>query len=468
MGNLTVEPVFLEQWLHDKIRRDMEREPDYLKLACDTSSGREISRGDVDNYRLFKLKKALAYVQKNSSFYRQLFDENGIRPDDIQSLGDLAKIPFTEPKDLAEHSNRFICVSHAKIARVTTFTTSGTTGPEKSIFCTRNDLEGMTDFMGTGLKTVADRNDVLQIMLPSGTANSQTDLLAKGAEKAGILPIKAGLSISFEEQIRLIRQYGSTVLFVPTPVIYRMTQEMKAREDLGRLGIKTLFLTVSYLSDSMRNRLREEWNCDVHDHYGLTEMGLGVAVECHAHNGYHFNEADLILEIVDPNTGDVLEDGEGELVFTTLNREGTPLIRYRTHDLSHWITKPCPCGATTLLKFGKISRRLESEVKIGKGDAIYFSLFDEYLYRVPEVVDYMIEVGGVEGKDALTFRIEVTRLGIEIEKIIGQALRSSPIIRLNLDNGTIAQPKIELVGLGTFKPGGRAKKMIADNRRRQK
>jgi phenylacetate-coenzyme A ligase PaaK-like adenylate-forming protein len=459
-----MEPLFLEQWLHEKVRRKLESDPDYGEVAVDARLAHEISRGGVDNYRLSKLKKSLAYVHKNSSFYRELFDEKGIKPDDVQSLGDLAGIPFTRPEDLAEHSNRFVCVSHGKISRVTTFTTSGTTGPEKSVFCTRNDLERMTDFMGTGLKTVADGNDVLQIMLPSGTVNSQTDLLAKGAEKAGIFSVKAGLSISFEEQIRLIRQHGSTVLFVPTPIIYRMTQEMKGKENLAGLGVKTIFLTVSYLSESMRNRLREEWNCDVHDHYGLTEMGLGVAVECHAHAGYHFNEADLILEIVDPDTGKVIEDGEGELVFTTLNREGTPLIRYRTHDLSHWIKEPCPCGASTLLKFGKISRRLESEVRIGKGDAIYFSLFDEYLYGAPEVVDYTIEVGRAEGRDALTFRVEVTRIGMEIEKVIGQALLDSPILRLNLDNGTIAEPKIELVGLGAFKPGGRAKKMIADNR----
>lgn len=459
-------PVLLERWLHDIIRREPEIDPDDGRLAGEPRSGPEVSHSDVDRYRLFKLKKVLAYVERNSSFYRDLFARKGIRADDIQSLGDLAGIPFTTPEDLAEHSHRFVCVSHGRIARVTTFTTSGTTGPEKSIYCTQNDLERMTDFMGTGLKTVADRNDVLQIMLPSGTVNSQMDLLAKGAEKAGIVPVKAGLSISFEEQIRLIREHGSTVLFVPTPIIYRMTQEMKGRENLGGLGVKTLFLTVAYLSDSMRSRLKEEWNCDVHDHYGLTEMGLGVAVECHAHDGYHFNEADLILEIVDPYTGEVLENGEGELVFTTLNREGTPLIRYRTHDLSHWINDPCPCGASTLLRFGKISRRLESEVRIGRGDAIYFSLFDEHLYRVPEVVDYRIEVASVEGRDVLTFRAEVTRLGMGTENAIRQSLLGSPVIRLNLGKGTIAEPKIELVGSGAFKPGGRAKKMIADHRPR--
>lgn len=457
-------PLFLEQWLHDKIWIRQQSDPDYPQPSGNARPGRQMSRQDVEDYQLFKLKRILRYAYDHSSFYKELFDRHGVGPDDVQSLEDLCRVPFTDPRDLAEHSTRFLCVSHQQVSRVTTFTTSGTTGPEKRVFCTRNDLDRMTDFMGTGLRTVADRQDVLQIMLPSGTINSQTDLLARGAEKVGILPVKAGLSISFEEQIRLIRQHGSTVLFVPTPVIYRMTQEMKGRENLGGLGVRTLFLTVACLSESMRNRLGEAWNCDVHDHYGLTEMGLGVAVECHAHSGYHFNEADLLLEIVDPDTGEVLQEGEGELVFTTLSREAMPLIRYRTHDLSHWVHEPCPCGASTLLKFGKVSRRLESQVWIGRGDVVYFSLFDENLYSVPEVVDYGIEVGRVEGKDALTFTVEVTRFGRDVEESVQQALLRSPFIVRNIQNHSMAQPRVELVAWGAFKPGGRAKKMILNSR----
>lgn len=456
--------LFLEQWLHDKIRARLQSEPGHGQLSGGAAPGREMSRQDVEDYQLFKLKRILRYAYDKSSFYKQLFDAHKVRPDDVRSLADLAGFPFTEPRDLAENSNRFLCVSHQQVSRVTTFTTSGTTGPEKRVFCTRKDLDRMTDFMGTGLRTVADPRDVLQIMLPSGTLNSQVDLLAGGAEKVGILPVKAGLGISFEEQIRLIRQHGSTVLFVPTPIIYRMTQVMKEKENLAGLGVKTLFLTVSFVAESMRSRLREAWNCDVHDHYGLTEMGLGVAVECHAHSGYHFNESDLLLEIVDPDTGAVLNQGEGELVFTTLSREGMPLIRYRTHDLSHWIHEPCPCGASTLLKFGKVSRRLESQARIGGGDAVYFSLFDDAVYSVPEVVDYGIEVGSLEGLSALTFTVEVTRFGGDVKESIQQALLRSPFITRNLKNHSIARPRVELVALGAFKPGGRAKKMIVDSR----
>ncbi|MBN2123596.1 MAG: hypothetical protein JW821_04850, partial [Deltaproteobacteria bacterium] len=160
----------------------------------------------------------------------------------------------------------------------------------------------------------------------------------------------------------------------------------------------------------------------------------------------------------------VLNQGEGELVFTTLSREGMPLIRYRTHDLSHWIHEPCPCGASTLLKFGKVSRRLESQARIGGGDAVYFSLFDDAVYSVPEVVDYGIEVGSLEGLSALTFTVEVTRFGGDVKESIQQALLRSPFITRNLKNHSIARPRVELVALGAFKPGGRAKKMIVDSR----
>jgi len=188
-------------------------------------------------------------------------------------------------------------------------------------------------------------------------------------------------------------------------------------------------------------------------------------VECHAHSGYHFNEVDLLLEVIDPETGEVVSDGgEGELVFTTLNREGTPLIRYRTHDVSRLITEPCPCGATTLLKLGKVTRRLESVVSVGDGDEIYPSLFDELLYQIPEVVDYRATLSRNNGKDNLAFVVEVTRTGDDLHQEIRGLLSTLPLLQRNISAGKMTEPSLELVGLGELKRGGRAKKMIVDNR----
>lgn len=455
--------IYLEHWLHEKIIKKCEKSPE-CKEAIGPLSRKKLSRTNVENYQLTELKKTLLYAYEKSSFYRQVFNNQNLKPDDIQSLLDLAKIPLTDPMDLAEHSNRFICVSQSDIKRVTTFTTSGTTGPQKRVFCTQGDIERITDFMGAGLRTVADTKDVVQIILPSGTSNNQGDLLFQGLEKQGITAVKTGLNLSAEEQLKLLREHKSTVLFGVTPRVYRMTQELNQNWELDKLGVKTVFVTSGYLSESMRDHLRETWGADVHNHYGMTEMGLGVAVECHAHNGYHFNEADLILEVVDPETGEVMDEGEGELVFTTLTREGMPLIRYRTHDLSHWIAEPCPCGADSLRRIGKISRRLESGVKVGRGDEVYFSLFDEPLYRIPELVDYQIEIGRDNGKDMLDFTAEVTRTGNDVQQALERAILASPVIRRNLADGAIEEPGLDLVGLGAFRPGGRAKKKITDNR----
>ena len=459
-----METIFLERWLHEKIRQGHRADHQFRQFIGEAGLSEPLTRKDIENYQLFKLKKILAYAYEKSAFYRDRFDNHGIGPGDIQTMDELSLLPLTDPSDLAENPNRFLCVSHGDISRVTTFTTSGTTGPEKRVFCTEKDLERMTDFMGTGLRAVADKGDTLQIILPFGSSNNQGDLLTRGAEKVGIHPVKAGMQIKAEEQINLIRRHHSTILFGPTPYIYRMTKGLAKNHRLDELGVKALFVTSGYLSEPMRNQLKGAWQCDVHTHYGLVEMGLGVAVECHAHEGYHFNEADLILEVVNPRTGAPAPGEEGEIVFTTLTREGMPLIRYRTHDLSRLITEPCPCGATTLLRFDKISRRREHGVRVGDGDEIYYSLFDEIIYDVPELVDYQITITRSDSKDQLTVHAEVRPSGSDVEQSIRERLLGLPLIRKNIKNRTMVDPEIKLVDLDTFKQSGRAKKWIADRR----
>ena len=458
-----MEKIYLEEWVHDAIRAEARAEPE-LRSCLGTLQPGRMTREDVDRYHLFKLKKMLAYVHEKSSFYRELFAKDGVRPSDVSSLADLQRIPFTDSSELAHNPSRFVCVSMKDVERVTTFTTSGTTGPEKRIFCTRNDMERITDFMGAGIRTVAAREDVVQIMLPSGSVNNQADLLEQGVRKMGATPVKTGLNKSSEEQLALLKEHGTTVLFGVTSGIYRMTQELKDRHALDKLGLKTVFVTSGYLADAQREHLRRIWNCDVHTHYGLTEMGLGVAVECHAHDGYHFNEADLLLEVVDPKTGRVLTEGEGELVFTTLRREGTPLLRYRTHDIAQLIKEPCPCGATTLLRFGKVTKRIELIVRLSNGHEIYPSLFDEVLYKLPELVDYDVTVKNNIGKERLHFLAEVTAPGENIENEMSRLLRDGVHTRGFLESGFMEEPEITTVPLGGISRMGRAKKKIEDQR----
>lgn len=454
--------VYLEEWLHGKIRDEALTDPDFRDVLGSEIHGR-LTRADVDNYHLFRLRKLLSYVGRNSSFYRDLFDKNHIRPSDIVSLADLAKIPFTDQADLSRNPNRFLCVSHGDVARVTTFTTSGTTGPEKRVYCTDEDIERIIEFMGAGMRTVTEKEDVVQIMLPSGRLSNQADLLEQGVLKIGAKAVKSGLNLSSGEQLELIKEHGTTVIFGVASPVYRMTQELKGAHALDGLGVRTIFLT-SFLADAQREHLRRVWNCDVHSHYGLTEMGLAVAVECHAHDGYHFNEADLLLEIIDPETGRVLDEGEGELVFTTLTRQGTPLIRYRTNDMARLIPEPCPCGAATLRRFGPVRKRLELIVRLANGYLVYPSLFDEALYTLTDLVDYDLRVTGTGGRERLHFTVEAIGQDPDIRDGVRRLLFREPALRPVFAEGTMDEPEITVVPPGGILQMGRAKKKIIDER----
>lgn len=454
-----METIFLEQWLHDVIRGQARVDSEYKHIP----DNEKLTRQDVDTYHLSKLKKVLAYVYEKSSFYRELFLKNEIKPDDIRSLEDLEKLPFTDPSDLATNSNRFICGSIGDIARITTFTTSGTTGNQKRIFRTEVDLDRITDFMGVGMRTVTTPDDVVQIILPFGSTNNQGDLLSKGLRKIGATPVGTHVVLNPEKHFSIMQEHKPTILFGPPYKIYRITQELCDKYDLSKMGVKTIFLTSSYLSEPMKARIQNIWNCDIHCHYGLTEMGLAVAINCHAHHGYHFNEVDLLLEIIDPHTGK-RTTGEGELVFTTLNMNGMPLIRYRTHDISKLIPDICPCGASTLLRFDTVYKRLESIVKIGDDDEIYTSMFDDILFTLPEIIDYHVILNRKDSKDSFSFIVESTRSDNDIEQRINKLLCDYPVIERNVVQGRLNKPTIDLVPVGKLSRVGRAKKMIVDKR----
>ncbi|MFC1907084.1 DVU_1553 family AMP-dependent CoA ligase [Chloroflexota bacterium] len=459
-----METIFLEQWVHNIIRQKVKEDPEFRQFAGKESID-TVTRDDIDRYHLFKLRKMLSYVFEKSSFYRKMSEESGLTAEDIRSLDDLARIPFTSPEDIAQHPYHFACVPLGDITRITTFTSSGTTGPQKRIFFTERDLETMTDFMAAGMRTVANKSDVVQIMLPSTRPNDQADLLAKGVRKMGGVPVVTGTNPSAEEQIRILDESHPTILFAAVSRMYRITQETRHTHNLKGKGVKTLFLTSEYLSDSMRKHLQDVWNCNVYTHYGLTEMGLGVAVECQAHNGFHFNEADILVEVVNLETGAVLADGEeGEMVFTSLSFEGTPLIRYRMHDISRLISTPCDCGASTLKKMARVDKRLEAIVKIGEGDEIYPAMFEELIFSIPDVIEYQLTLSREKGKDLLLLEVEVAKNTGDISRAVHNVMLSQPVIKKNIEANIMALPKVELVEQGALTRQTRAKKLILDQR----
>jgi phenylacetate-CoA ligase len=435
----------LEEWIH--------------RIVENTLGIDHVTRADLETYRFLRLQKTLQYVFERSSFYRELFGTCGLVPDNVRSIHDLARIPFTEPQHLSESPYRFLCISQAGIARPYSFVTSGTTGPQKKVFWSRGDLERIIEFMAAGISTVAGPQDVVQIMLADGRPYSQADLLYRGIKKIGATPVLAGMDLAADEYLKILEDSGSTVLFGYTSRLFRISKELQSKTDLSKKGVKVLFLAGEYVPDAMRRELRRIWSCEIRTHYGLTEMGLGVAVECEAGDGYHFNEASLLVEVIHPGTGELLSAGEeGELVFTTLTSEAMPLIRYRTHDISRLVPEPCRCGAASLLKIDPIRKRLESIVTLDGGGAIYPSLFDDALYEIPGMLDYQVVLLQQEQKERLELNVEV--ISTDALTAIHRKLLSIPVIMHRIATGRMIEPAVLTVPIGSLQSASRSKKLI--------
>jgi phenylacetate-CoA ligase len=412
-----MKPIFLEEWVHKRIEDEVRKD-----VAIKDFPGedyREFCRANLEKFMLYKLKKILTYVYEKSPFYREIFDKHQVHPTEVRSLSDLSKIPFTNSNDISNDPYRILCVSIGSVSRIFSLTSSGTTGNHKKVFFTQGDLHRIVGLLAAHTKIVCgDRKSVVQILLPGSRPFGQADLLAKGVEMTGSIPVVSGVASDPMEQFETIKKNQSTVLVGYPSHLYRMMQEIRQKYNLEDLGVNTIVTTGENIPLSMRSAIKGVWKADLFSHYGLAEMGLSVGIECCVHQGYHIDEADFIVEIVDPCSDKVLEEErEGEIVITTLSREGMPLIRYRTGDLSKIIKRGCECGSI-LRRIDMMNKRVGSGIKLGNIE-LYPSTFDEAIFSIPEVVDYQVVAREEEGKVKLLFNIEslqggsTTQFGLE-------------------------------------------------------
>lgn len=458
--------VYLDKWIHDKIERDTEfvtgREKKYPK---------KITRETVKAYQLFRLKKTLTYSYENCTFYRRVFDLKNFNPHEVKSLDDLPLIPLTQQTDIRDVPYRFLCVSQADIAKVFTLATSGSTGAPKKVFFSEKDIGTITDTMAAIMKTaitcsgITRTGSVVYILMPDGTSMSQAQLIGKGVEKMGDIPVIGDIKADIESQIRSIENARPVMVMGSAFRIHRLTQEAKESHNLKEIGTKVIFITSEYLSDPMRRNLEGLWGGEVYHHYGMTETGLGAAIECQFHDGFHFDETNFIFEVVNPETGEAMPDGEeGELAFTNLAREGMPLIRYLTGDISRIITEPCQCGALSLQRIDKVRKRTKSVVTIGMGDKIYPSIFSDVIYTFPDVVDYQITLREDNDGETMAVEIEVTKEDKLLGDKVTQAIIDIPLISKNIKKGYLTRPEIKVMGKKTLVRKERAKRFIIDKR----
>jgi phenylacetate-CoA ligase len=451
--------------LLDLCRRRIDADQEFLSVKKWTCAPL-VDFDLFEEYRIFRLRRTLTYVTQQSRFYRRLFSEAGVEPAQISAISDLARLPLTKAEDIADDPFAFLCISQGMVERAVTFVSSGTVGPRKRVFFSEADVEAIIDYMAAGMKTVADESDVVQILLPGGTPFSQGDLLARGVDRMGARPVFTGMFASPEEQIAAIRENGSTVLFGETHLIYRITKLMERDFDLKDLGMRTLFLATSYASPAMTDYLADTWKARVNTHYGLTEMGLGLAVSCPVCGGYHFNELDVIGEVIDPATGEPLPSGSsGELVFTSIGREAMPLIRYRTRDVTSHGYSGEQCMATPLRAIGQVPYRSESVVYLRKGILIHPTLFHEVLFPIPDVIDYELSVKEQDDFDLLCFDIEVVRASGLLQQRITNVLRETPLFQKSMSSEI--DVRINLKKGGQLQEGPHFKKVIKDLRARE-
>ncbi|MDN5352722.1 MAG: hypothetical protein PWQ12_1643 [Clostridiales bacterium] len=355
----------LENWIYDRVGLDSH---DFGRLKA---------------WQLSKLKEAVCYARENSRFYGSRL--KGLPPEAIQTFEDFSALPFTSAKDIAEDSEAFLCVPQRSVSRVVTLYTSGTTGREKRIFFTDSDLERTVDFFDYGMRCLTNASDRVLILLPGPSYGTIGHLLKKALARTGTYSEIHGVLQDPEETAKAIVEQSITCLVgIPIQILYLSRLKPEVFKQIDKV-----LLSTDYIPEVLTRELKEKFNCRVYNHYGMTEMGYGGGVECEALDGCHMREQDLYFEIVDPVTGVVLPDGVyGEVVFTTLNREAMPLIRYRTGDIGAFSDKPCLCG-TQLRTLKKILGRFENAIEVN-GRMIPHRKLDEWILSFESVAHFKV------------------------------------------------------------------------------
>ncbi|MFW6137582.1 MAG: phenylacetate--CoA ligase family protein [Spirochaetota bacterium] len=396
-----------------------------------------MSRGELEQLQLERLNKTLARAG-SSAFYK------GRLPDSVSSLDQLKEIGFTTKPDLR---NSYPCgMTTAPMEdMIRMHSSSGTTGSTTVIYHTRGDIDNWTELVARSMHmTGVRKSDVFQNMMGYGLFTGGLGL-HYGSERLGCLTIPASSGNS-RRQIRLMMDFGTTVIHItPSYALHLYSiiehQGLHPREDLK---LRIAFLGAEPYSDETRKKIEQLYGVDAFNSYGLSEMnGPGVAFECTAKQGMHVWEDSYILEVVDPKTGECVEDGrEGEVVLTTLMREGMPLIRYRTGDIASVYTGECPCGRTHR-RISRIKGRSD-DMLIIKGVNLYPLQIEKVLMNIPQVGNnYLIEIDKTDYLDTLNIKVEVGPQIFHGE--IGELEALKNRITQDLKNEILIAPRVVLV-----------------------
>ena len=326
-----------------------------------------VTRESLDAMQLKKLNAVLKWEKERAAFYKDL-------PETLESLSELSSLPFTTEEDLARNAAGLLLCSQARIQRVLSDATSGTTGAAKRVFYTEGDCENTVGLFVTGLGELIGPGSVTMICFPFSGPHGLGDLIAEAVMRLGARPLKLGSGLSYGEYKRVLEE-DKPDTFVGMPV-----QLLSILRSCGRGSLQRALVSGDACPPAVLRACEESLGSRLFPHYGSREMALGGAICCPAHEGMHLREDHVIAEIIDER-GYPLPRGEfGELVITTIGMEALPLIRYRTGDYTRILPKRCPCGSE-VLRLDRVRRKEASELE----------RLDEALFSLPFVVDYRAE-----------------------------------------------------------------------------
>ncbi|SHI38336.1 phenylacetate-CoA ligase [Desulfofundulus thermosubterraneus DSM 16057] len=420
----------------------------------------DLARGQFDFESLYEmqgsmLREMVQRVYQNSPFYRKKLDEAGVDPGSIKTIADLARVPFTDKHELRDaYPLGLMAVPEKQVVRI--HSSSGTTGKPIIVPYTKKDVDIWAEMMARSLAmTGVNNRDRVQITPGYGLWTAGIGFQA-GVERLGAMAIPTGPG-NTEKQMEMMIDLKTTVLIGTSSYGLLLAEEAYKRGILDQIKLRLGIFGSERWGDKMRRRIEEIFNIETFDIYGLTEIyGPGIAIDCPYHSGLHYWSDHLLFEIIDPVSGKQLPPGEeGELVITTLTKEGMPLLRYRTHDITRLLPHRCPCGSEYPM-IDRILGRTDDMIKI-KGVNIYPGQVDHVL-KVTEGAgsEYQIILTRIEGKDHMLIKIEGEE-GKDPQRVAGEFKR-------NMKSWIGITADVEVVAPGTLPRSEKKSKRVFDYR----
>ncbi|WP_369424290.1 phenylacetate--CoA ligase family protein [Methanooceanicella nereidis] len=417
-----------------------------------------MSRKELEELQGKRLKAVVKRVYDNNPFYRKKFDEKGITPDDIKSINDVHKLPFTDKTDIRDnYPYGLLSVPKRDIVRM--HASSGTTGKPTAVFYTKNDIAVWAKMFARCLDVVGvTKEDVVQVTPGYGLFTGGLGF-HYGVEELGAMVIPIGPGDT-RKQIEMMKDFGTTVLCGTVTYSLRIAEVCR---DIGidpkDLGLKIGVFGAEHWSNAMRNQIENIFGFEAFDIYGLSEMcGPGVGIDCRQHEGIHIWEDHFLLEVIDKN-GEPCGEGErGEIVLTPLTKEGMPLLRYRTRDLSRIIGE-CSCGMTHRI-IDRVHGRTDDMI-IVRGVNVFPGQIESVLMNHPDIgpewyaYAYRTDYSSL---DHLKIKVEAQKSTKELLQIRDVMIRDLTSTLMGL------KPELEFVPVGTLPRQEKKTKRLIDQR----